>query len=203
MISSELYYAYREAIIEFATKVSGKKVLDIGCGTGDFTMIFRKKNCITTGIDILDNRKPEFSNFHFILADAKKLPFKNEVFNAVVSFDVVEHIDKDKLFLSEVYRVLRKRGLFFLGTPNRNRLSNVLRKLVGVKIIYPLKLDKGCIHLREYLINELRVLITNSGFKIKDEKSLWLGLGGNFGLRSFPKFLNNFSQYIFITARKI
>lgn len=203
MISSKLYYTYREAIIKFATKVSGKKVLDVGCGTGDFTMIFRRKNCITTGIDIVDNRKPEFSNFHFIRADAKKLPFKNEVFDAVVSFDVVEHIDKDNLFIREACRVCKKNGLFFLGTPNRNRLSNLLRKIIGRQFVYPLKLGKDCIHLREYDINNLTTLIIDSGFKIIRKKSLWFGLVGIFGLRSFPKFLNNFSQYIFVTARKI
>jgi len=65
------------------------------------------------------------------------------VFDYVVSFDVTEHIENDATFLIEAYRVLKKGGRIFLETPNRERLSHKLMKLIRKPTQYPLTLGPG------------------------------------------------------------
>ena len=59
------------------------------------------------------------ANVEFREATVPPLPFENETFDCVVSFQVIEHIADDKEFVREVHRVLRKGGRFIVTTPNR------------------------------------------------------------------------------------
>lgn len=192
-----------DLIYEWAKSLKGTKILEIGCGGGERTIYFKNAGCKVTAIDVVDVRKPNFSDgWDFLIADGEKLPFVDESFDAVTSFDVIEHIDKDVLFLSEAYHVCKKGGVFILGTPNRNRLSYKLRQLLGKKIIYPLELGKNCIHLREYTMYDLIRLVKKVGFKVIKEEYVWFGVVEIFGFRHFPAFLNKWVQYLLIFAIK-
>lgn len=132
-------------IFEFAKKfLAGKKILEVGCGEGDRTKLFYSVSNQVFGIDIVDKVKNEHKNhFQFLLADGRKLPFSDECFDAVVSFDVIEHIEEDKAVVDEMFRVCKKGGFLLLGTPNRLRLSNRLYALIGKRITYPYHLGPG------------------------------------------------------------
>ena len=66
-----------------ATKFLEKgKTLEVGCGIGNFKEYY---NCI--GIDITH------TGFEDIHADARYLPFKSNIFNNVICFDLVHHIE--------------------------------------------------------------------------------------------------------------
>lgn len=173
-------------------------------GGGERTTLFVDAGCNVTAVDIFDNRKPELviNGYDFVIADGRILPFGNNIFDAVVSFDVIEHVDEDLLFLREAYRVTRNSGIFILGTPNRNRLSHKLRQLIGKKVIYPLKLGEGCVHLREYTMDGLSGLVKKVGFRVTKEKYIWFGLPGVGGLKRFPVFLDKWVQYILVFAIK-
>jgi SAM-dependent methyltransferase len=73
-------------------------------------------------------------------------------FDAVVSFETVEHISDDRAFLTEVRRVLRPGGLLLLSTPNKDVTS-------------PDGPPANPFHVREYLIHDLTRLVTGSGFQ--------------------------------------
>ncbi|MCS7095737.1 MAG: class I SAM-dependent methyltransferase, partial [Nitrososphaerota archaeon] len=53
-----------------------------------------------------------------IISDAHHLPFKSEMFSKVVMYEVIEHVDSPKEVLSEIYRVLKHKGILELTTPN-------------------------------------------------------------------------------------
>lgn len=106
--------------------IKNKKILDIGCGFGWFELNALKKGAREiAGIEIsaLD-LKPAKENIEdkravFKIGGALKLPFKDNYFDTVVAWEVIEHIPKnteDKMF-KEVKRVLRKNGMFYLSTP--------------------------------------------------------------------------------------
>ena len=104
----------------FAYKIIKNKkiILDAACGTG----------YATTGVGI-DN-DPEaiaFAQKHYkakyILGDVLKIPFEDKHFDAVTSFETIEHVNA-KSFLAEVKRVLKKNGVLVLSTPRKNGPSN-------------------------------------------------------------------------------
>jgi len=52
-----------------------------------------------------------------VVADGKKLPFKNNVFDVILIESVLEHIDEPELIIKEAYRVLKKKGKIFITIP--------------------------------------------------------------------------------------
>lgn len=65
-------------------------------------------------IDIHDIREPELRNgYDFLMGDGRVLPFANESFDAVVSFDVIEHIGEGELILSELIAYAKREAFSF------------------------------------------------------------------------------------------
>ncbi len=101
-------------------------VLDVGCGYGYGTRILSGE-FRTIGIDVNEDiinsaliRYGHDSMCDFAVYDGTKIPYIDEVFDAVVSFQVIEHVLDDENFISEIHRVLRPRGMFILTTPNKS-----------------------------------------------------------------------------------
>lgn len=95
------------------------KILSIGTGTGDDLKILKQfgNNYVT---DILPEALaivPDDVCFEKRIADACALPYEENFFDIVVSFDVFEHIEKDQKAVSEVYRVLKKGGTLVYSVP--------------------------------------------------------------------------------------
>ena len=121
--------------IYLADILRGKDILDIGCGYGWCEVAFLKKDPKSiTGIEITEsdlktireNVKDE--RVSLAVSGATELPFANDSFDTVVSWEVIEHIPQgteDKMF-SEVARVLRRGGSFYLSTPHASFFSNLL-----------------------------------------------------------------------------
>lgn len=115
-----------------SNEIRNKKILDIGCGYGWFELNILKNNPKKiTGIEISrEDLKTAIANVKnkdvdFKIGTAVKLPFKNNSFDLVVAWEVIEHIDKGseaKMF-NEISRVLKKGGVFCLSTPYRSFLS--------------------------------------------------------------------------------
>jgi predicted SAM-dependent methyltransferase len=92
-----------------------------------------------------------------VIADARKLPFKSQIFELVFFTDVIEHLPKDDeiIALKEIFRVLRKGGEFVLSVPNNNRFL--------FTFLDPAFWIRG--H-RHYTYREIKELLEESGFEI-------------------------------------
>jgi ubiquinone/menaquinone biosynthesis C-methylase UbiE len=99
------------------------KVLDVGCGAGNYTVIIKKSapKLKVYGVDIskqaIKKAKKDFPDINFSVAGANKLPFPNNSYNAVVMKCVLEHLKNPSKALAEVKRVLKPGGLFYSITP--------------------------------------------------------------------------------------
>ncbi len=97
------------------------KVLDIGCGYGRCMYILGVKKYV--GIDIskgfLKIGRKLFPSVKFIQMDARQLKFKEETFDSIFMFEIIEHLLDYKSALKECYRVLKKNGTFIITTPNK------------------------------------------------------------------------------------
>lgn len=113
---------------KFAAKMIGKnkRVLDIGCSEGLGTVLLGEFASRVLGIDIdkpaIEEAKKTFSSpkFEFRLADMLTMDTA-EIFDAAVSFDVIEHIypDNAKLFIDRIAASLTRQGIAIIGTPNK------------------------------------------------------------------------------------
>lgn len=102
-----------------AAPVEGLDILDIGCGNGDISRHFAARNR-QVGVDISDRRRDRNPTFSFKLVNSERLPFPDQTFDIVISHHVIEHVDDQSLHLLEIHRVLRRRGVAYLATPNRS-----------------------------------------------------------------------------------
>lgn len=106
--------AYHEA----AKRIRGR-VLEIGTGSG-------------YGVEVIAPHAEEFvtldkfrcevelpPHVKQLTATVPPLPFANEEFDCVISFQVIEHIKKDDVLIREIARVLKPGGVMILSTPNR------------------------------------------------------------------------------------
>lgn len=113
-------------IIEGLDLKEGDKVLEVGCGNGYYLSLLNRvglkldligididKMALTDAVKFIGD-----SRVKVVLADAAKLPFKNNSFDKIVMSEVIEHVEKEKPALQEVYRVLKKGGVFALTTCN-------------------------------------------------------------------------------------
>ena len=133
------------AYVEAAKRVQGN-ILEIGTGTGYGIDIIAPK---ATRFVTLDKTRSEElgampENVEFVEAVVPLLPFADESFDYVVSFQVIEHIKRDKEFVREVRRVLKKGGKFIVSTPNR-----------------PMSLTRNPWHVREYTPEQFGALLSD------------------------------------------
>lgn len=124
----QLIVKRRFRLTEKYLDLDGLNILDFGCGNGAQTVHFAAAGANVTAIDIdesdLDVLKQyisdnSISNIEPYIYDGIILPFNNEQFDAVVSYEVLEHVDDESRALSEIYRVLRKSGKLVISVPNK------------------------------------------------------------------------------------
>jgi SAM-dependent methyltransferase len=109
--------------------LEGRKVLDLGCGYGGRTMYYadvcRARKVV--GLEITEamvERCRAFAaargteNVTFLVGRAESLPFEAATFEAVISFDVLEHVNDPASALSEIARVLTPEGRAWLVFPS-------------------------------------------------------------------------------------
>ncbi len=115
-----------------AARLSGRRVLDLGSGEGFGAAMLSESAAHVTGIDI-DERTVEHSrlnyaasNLEFELGSALDLSrFEDGAFDAVVAFEIIEHVAEQDRVLSEVARVLADDGVLIMSTPDRRAYSEV------------------------------------------------------------------------------
>ncbi|MFN2341525.1 MAG: class I SAM-dependent methyltransferase [Halanaerobium sp.] len=117
-----------EAAFDLFQPQPGEKILDIGCGTGNFSIKLAKKGCQVTGIDIsqpmLDKaaKKSEKLNLdiNFKKGDALNLEFEDNQFDSVFSMAAIEFIKDLETAFKEMKRVVKTGGKILLGTIRKN-----------------------------------------------------------------------------------
>lgn len=122
-----------ELIIKACGITPGMRVLEIGCGTGQYSLMFAQTRAQIFATDISWElithavKKEEKNDGQNILCQAEKLPFKDMSFDAVVGNAVLHHLDLP-LALQEIKRVLTHKGRFAFAEPNMLNPQNMLIK---------------------------------------------------------------------------
>ncbi|MEM6785631.1 MAG: class I SAM-dependent methyltransferase [Bacteroidota bacterium] len=116
--------------------LTGRRVLDFGCGRGERSLTLLERNAVVDGIDISRVYIEEADaaahaaghsaeRFQFVVGDAHALPYADATFDIVVGDGILHHLDLDTA-LSEIHRVLKPGGRALFSEP---LLDNPLLKL--------------------------------------------------------------------------
>jgi ubiquinone/menaquinone biosynthesis C-methylase UbiE len=104
------------------------KILEAGCGTGNYVVSLTKMGHNVIGIDIDPERVNKAKDYmkkyridtdKIRIGDLTRLPFKDNSFDAVFCHGVIEHIEVSEKAVSEISRVLKKGGYAMISVPNR------------------------------------------------------------------------------------
>jgi SAM-dependent methyltransferase len=151
-IEDYVVYLMHVATYRFAEPFAqGKRVLDYGCGSGYGAARIAETACDVQAVDVdedaIAHARQAFprANLAFARVDrGDRLPYPDRAFDAVLSFQVLEHVSDVTHYLSEIRRVLAPGGCLVLATPDR-----------AVRLL-PLQKPWNRWHVREYSARTLR-----------------------------------------------
>ena len=119
------YTAYPSQMCQYLFKrfgmKKGDKLLDIGCGRGEFVRAFKHLGLEVAGVDRERGDSEMLKGIEFRLGDDlenKPFPFEDNSFDIVFSKSVIEHIGKPNNFMRETHRVLKPGGRVVTMTPD-------------------------------------------------------------------------------------
>jgi len=122
-------------IIKFSLKFSQKYldkrslILEIGCGTGSYTCLIDRINCLGIDLDfeVVKIAKKYCSNSNFIVASALNLPFRAEIFDLICMWTVLEEIPSgaERQVITEIRKILTFNGVLLLSVYTNHILSKI------------------------------------------------------------------------------
>jgi SAM-dependent methyltransferase len=121
----EIWYEHYHRYVFARGLVTGRKVLDAACGEGYGSALMATEASSVTGVDLsteaVGHAQSRYSseNLKFVTADCVHLPFDDDEFDTVVSFETLEHLEDHQGLMAEFRRVLKPEGFLLLSTPDK------------------------------------------------------------------------------------
>lgn len=98
------------AVLNALGPLDGRLVLDLGCGKGRFAAHLRDRGARVVGLDLSAAMLDRATGLDRVRASARRLPFADSTFHAVVAIEVLEHVGAIGPILDEARRVLEPGG---------------------------------------------------------------------------------------------
>jgi SAM-dependent methyltransferase len=157
-----------------AGQVGVKTICDFGCGNGYLAGQLGKRGYTVLGIDASETylkiAREYNSSDHVTFVNglidanlAKQLLATRELFDLVVSSDVIEHLYNPLEFLETAHAVLRPGGIAVIGTPYHGYLKNIAISLAGKWDVHHSVHRHGG-HIKFFSVPSLRKLMIRAGF---------------------------------------
>lgn len=142
-------------LVNFAAQNSGRKILDLGCATGDYCIKLKERGFDCTGVDINPKYVAEAreKGIEAQVMDGSNLNFPDNSFDTVLLFEVLEHVENPQRLLKEAKRVAAENVL--ITVPNCSQLS----ELSDFGLTYEHVLEKD--HVNFFTKNDLSDLIAS------------------------------------------
>ncbi|OQX61574.1 MAG: hypothetical protein B5M56_08685 [Desulfococcus sp. 4484_241] len=154
-------YAKRLGFIEKFLPGKGR-LLDVGCGSGEFLEIAKSRGWETTGIDISPVHRDKFRThlgIPLVVGDFNDVDFPAESFDAVTLGDSIEHMHNPRDAVKKIFSILRPGGIGYIRTPD---ISHIIPRLAGKRWIQLKPLE----HLYYFSRSTMRLLLENEGFNV-------------------------------------
>ena len=147
----------RRAVERYASK---GRILDVGCGRGDFLLMMRERGWEAFGLE-LDSRVSSKSKERLDLRSGSlsDIRFPDSYFEAVTFWHVFEHVKEPEWTLKECSRILKPGGLLVLAVPNMGSLQARLSGKGWFHLDPPF-------HLYHYSAENIKKLLEKKGFEV-------------------------------------
>lgn len=173
--------------------IPGQKLLDIGCGSGQF--LYEMEEC---GLDVygIEPGKINKSKLN-IKPDLIKAKYNKETFDLVTMNHVLQHVENPEEMIKEIYRVLKQYGLFIVSASNTRSLAYFLFR----KNWFQLDLPRHLFNLSDVML--IRFLKENGFIVMKNRHNsrpnqFVMSLFFLMGIKNRNKILNRVLEIVFL-----
>jgi SAM-dependent methyltransferase len=176
----------------------GGRVLDLGCREGSFPSVI----CPWASITRLDLERPARSSEDmFVQADAGRLPFRDNYFDAIIANHSLEHMVDLSGVLSEIGRVLKTSGSVYIAVPDSSTLSDRIYRWVyhggghinGFRspddIILPMRQILGGAPVTVRVLHTSFWFLDRRHFHPRPPRRLWIFLNGHYSVVAALSYL--------------
>lgn len=187
---NKIHILYAYDIAKRLNLPENSNVVELGCSGYESLILFYKMSLRNISIadynkELLDGIKKQFYDNPLMIYHAdfnNPLPLESGSIDLVNTLEVVEHIVKAEFYLSEIYRVLKKKGYLIISTPNHAFYMSRWRAMKGDR------LGSEGNHVRFFTKEHFEAILRDSGFDIIKRNSVGhLPLINNEPLRSILK----------------
>jgi len=176
-----------QVVRRFLGNVQGKRILDLGCGVGNFAALCADLGAQVVASDFAKSMITATSQrygviFPIIRSSAEAPPFQRDHFDVALALDVIEHLYHPDQMLRRTHELLRPNGRLLITTDRqarfhvgflpkyvkdatRNGLTTLGLRKPPPRSPYETPL---CTHVHEYSMRELISLAENAGFQLID-----------------------------------
>jgi ubiquinone/menaquinone biosynthesis C-methylase UbiE len=156
--------------------LNGKKILEVGAGTGRDSFLLAEAGAEVTVLDYADNSLFIIKNIlhdtpvklDLIKGDAFQLPFKANSFDLVFHQGLLEHFEEPQLILNENFRILKNNGLLLVDVPQKYHVYTIIKKLL-------IALNRWFAGWEtEFTVSQLQTKISSAGFLIVQCYGEWM-----------------------------
>ena len=162
MFSAEVAYDHFARYRLAERYFEGKNIVEMGCGAGYGTHSLARVTGSIMGVDLSEeavsyaSRRYNSPNLRYQVGDVTNLPYEAGSFDAAVSFEVIEHLERPEDLVLEAKRLIRDDGIFVVSTPDKQTYSNERNSVNPhhLKEMYPLEfkeiLERNFEHVQIY-----------------------------------------------------
>ena len=180
-ITDHLSMHFQKDMILENKPLKGMKVLDIGCGGGLLCEPMARMGADVLGIDVVEKNikvaslhaKKMNLDIKYRHISAEDLLKENVAFDVILNMEVIEHVENPEFFIEVCSNLLKKKGLMFCSTINKN-LKSYLFAILGAEYVMQW-LPKGTHDWNKFIKpNELKKFFLDSGLQSRIQKGLCL-----------------------------
>ena len=181
----------RVALLQRIAGLRDRRVLDAGCGAGEYVEEFVRRGADASGVEFNADKVAHYRQRHpdsprVTQGDIARIAAPDASFDLILFNEVLEHVLEEEAALAEARRLLRPRGLLALFSPNRlypfethgvrtRRSHRALSPWIPGVPYLPLRIGRRWLDYpaRNYWPWELGRLVRAAGFQIVERRWLW------------------------------
>jgi ubiquinone/menaquinone biosynthesis C-methylase UbiE len=181
----------RLAVINRFCDLAGARVVDCGCGAGEYMVALEQHGAEAWGLEYSRAKADLYRRHHprrsrYCVGDLAHIGFQDEMFDVALLNEVLEHVPDDFAALQEVHRILKTGGRLVVFSPNRRypfeshgvTLRGSSRRVphyVPFVPYVPVGIGRRVLDYwaRNYWPRQLRQLVTRAGFAVEATDYVW------------------------------